>query len=107
MTIAKNKERVSFALPKELLLAIDQWAKEYGCSRTEFIILALERQVDWSNKNFDIPSAMEKRINQLIDTIIVLSENVKSLEDLTISGFDSLVNLTRGDNYLLEETEDE
>ena len=29
--------------------------------------------------------------------------NVASLENVTVHGFDSLLNLTRGDNYLLDE----
>ena len=38
-----------------------------------------------------------------MDLVTGLSSNIKSLEDVTVSGFDSLLGLTRGDNYLLEQ----
>ena len=49
-------------------------------------------------------STMEQaRLNQLVDVVALLSSNVKNLESVVVSGFDSLVGLTRGDNYLLDE----
>ena len=46
-------------------------------------------------------------MNQLVDVVTNLSSNIKSLEDVTVSGFDSLLGLTRGDNYLLEHEDGE
>ena len=46
-----------------------------------------------------------QRINQLVDCITLLSANVKNLEHVTIEGFSSLINITRGDNYLFDEDE--
>ena len=59
------------------------------------------------NGDYDLPKAEILRLNQLIEIISVLSSDVQSLESVTIHGFDSLLNLTRGDNYLLEEEDGE
>lgn len=53
--------------------------------------------------DFDIPTAEQMRLNQIIDGLAALSSNVESLESVMHSGFDSLIGLTRGDNYLLDE----
>ena len=49
----------------------------------------------------------QARLNQLIDAMAVLSSNVKSLESVVTSGFDSLLVLTKGDNYLLSHQDGE
>ena len=72
----------------------------------EYILEAIDRQIAYENRDYDLPTAEINRLNQLTDLILTLSSNVKNLEDVTISGFDSLLGLTRGDNYLLEEDGD-
>lgn len=50
----------------------------------------------------DLPTLEIARLNQLIDQMKSLSTNVANPEAVTINGFDSLMGLTRGDNYLLD-----
>ncbi len=54
-----------------------------------------------------MPTPKIQRLNQLADTISVLSLSIQSLEKIITSGFDSLISLTRGDNYLLEDDDGE
>lgn len=75
-------------------------------SLPEFFPVLLQLYIDIQNGNFQLPTLEQQRINQIAELLEVLSKNVASLEDTAISGFDSLLGLTRGDNYLLEQDED-
>lgn len=83
------------------------WAGKHEMSEQEYVQEALLHMIRWENKDYDLPVAEIRRLNQLIDIVMVLSQNVKNLENVTISGFESLLGLTRGDNYLLEEEDGE
>lgn len=98
--------KLTIRLPEDLKENVNYWAKRYGMSMSDYINEAIMRTIRYENKDYDIPAAELARLNQLIDVITSLSSNVKSLENVTISGFDSLLGLTRGDNYLLEEDAD-
>jgi uncharacterized SAM-binding protein YcdF (DUF218 family) len=71
-------------------------------SVNEYIKEAIELAIRHENKDYDLPALEIQRLNQLVDNIAVLSSNVKSVEEVVIHGFDSLLGLTKGDNYLLE-----
>lgn len=83
------------------------WAEKHEMTEGEYVNEAVHHMVRWENKDYDLPVAEVRRLNQLIDIITVLSQNVKSLESITVSGFESLLGLTRGDNYLLEDEDGE
>lgn len=107
MTKKETVVKLTLRLPETLKENVMYWAKQYGLSMNDYIVDAIERGIRFENKDYDLPSAEIARLNQLIDVITSLSTNVKSLENVTISGFDSLLGLTRGDNYLLEEDMEE
>ena len=86
--VKKGKHRVTVTIDDDMYEKLKYWAT-------------------MENGDYDLPKAEILRLNQLIETISVLSSDVKSLESVTIHGFDSLLNLTRGDNYLLEEEDGE
>ena len=83
------------------------WAKKNGITINEFLKNAIDFYVAYQNKDYDIPTLEVQRLNQLVDTTAVLSSNVSALEKIITSGFDSLISLTRGDNYLLDEDDGE
>ncbi|SIO89648.1 hypothetical protein BQ8420_22665 [Nocardiopsis sp. JB363] len=58
------------------------------------------------NGDFDVPDLLTARMNQLIDENKALSTNVANLERVITSGLDSLIGLTRGENYLSDQYED-
>lgn len=81
---------------------LSYWAGKANLSINEFILLMLDRWVDIENGNYQLPTLEAARLNQLIDVVIGLSNNIQTLETISINGFDSLLKLTKGDNYLLE-----
>lgn len=104
--MANNISKFTIRLDADLKERMSYWAKKEGMSLSEYASEAIERSIRYENKDYDIPSAEIARLNQLVDLITSLSTNVKNLENVTITGFDSLLGLTRGDNYLLEENEE-
>ena len=83
------------------------WANRSKMSINEFVPVILDRWVDIENGNYQLPTLEAARLNQLIDVVLGLSSNVGSLETVVINGFDSLLQLTKGDNYLLEHEDGE
>lgn len=73
------------------------------CQFNEFVPVLLEQYIGIKNGDYQLPTLEIQRLNQLIETVNVLSRNMQSLESITVNGFDSLLSLTKGDNYLLED----
>ena len=63
--------------------------------------LAIKRE----NKDYDLPSLEAARLNQLVDGMEVLSFNVANLEHIVSSSMASLLSLSRGENYLEDDTD--
>lgn len=97
-----GSHRLTLRLREADFEKLSYWAERTGVSINEFVPMLLERYVDIENGNYALPTLEIHRLNQLIDSQQVLVQNVQSLETIVINGFDSLLSLTRGDNYLLE-----
>lgn len=95
--------RLTLRINEDDYQRLQYWAARRGISANDYMIEALYAQIRRENGDYDIPAAEVARLNQLVDLVTGLSSNIKSLENVTISGFDSLLGLTRGDNYLLEQ----
>ena len=94
--------RVTATLDDDMYERLKYWAGKKGLSINEYLAESIDLSIRRENKDYDLPELEIQRLNQLIDTITVLSMNVKSLEDITVSGFDSLLSLCKGDSYLME-----
>lgn len=108
--MAKEKgstKRVTVTLSDQEAARLEYWAQQHDMSINEYLREAIDRQIRWENKDYDLPVLEIQRLNQLVDGLAVLSSNVKSLEGVVTSGFDSLLGMTRGDNYLLEHEDGE
>lgn len=79
------------------------WSQKRGITINEYMNEALQFFIKYENKDYDLHTAEVIRLNQLVDAIASLSANQKNLETVIVSGFESLLSLTRGDNYLLDE----
>ena len=101
--INSTNHRVTATIPEELYQQLSYWATQHQCSVNEYLKDAIESAIKRENGDYDLPTLEQQRLNQLIDAMTVLSSNVQSMEQIVISGFDSLLGLTRGDNYLLED----
>lgn len=78
------------------------WSDKCGISLNEYIVEAVEEKIRRENGDYDLPTLEIARLAQLLDEFRSLSTNVANLESVTLRGFDSLMGLTRGDNYLLD-----
>lgn len=107
MARGKDTHRVTVTVSEDKFQQLKYWADRNGVSINEYLNEALDKAIRYENHDYDLPTLEIARLNQLVDVITTLSHNVQSLEKVTTSGFDSLLGLTRGDNYLLENEDGE
>jgi hypothetical protein len=106
-TVGNQSHRLTVRLSEEDFNRLEYWSNYAGVSINEFIPEILDRWVNIENGNYQLPTLEAARLNQLVDVVTGLSNNVQSLESITINGFDGLLKLTKGDNYLLEHDDGE
>ena len=104
---ASQTNRLTIRVNDQVMEHLRYWSEKHGVSISEYVNDAILRAIAWENKDYDLPTAEQQRLNQLIDLITSLTSNVDSLEHVIISGFDSLLGLTRGDAYLLDQDVDD
>jgi hypothetical protein len=104
---ADTRVRIAVRLRKDTDQRARYWADKETISVNEYISEAVEEKIRRENGDYDLPTLEQARLNQLIDQMASLSTNVANLESVTIKGFDALMGLTRGDNYLLDPEEGE
>lgn len=102
-----NSHRLTVRLTNTDYDRLSYWAEKNDMSINEFIPAMLDRWISIANGDYELPTLEIQRLNQIIDVVAGLSSNIQSLESVTISGFDSLLKLTKGDNYLLEDEDGE
>lgn len=102
-----TQRRVTAVLKEEDYQRLAYWAGQHEMSVNEYVRYAIDLAIRRDNKDFDMPTLEAARLNQMLDTMQVLSLNVGNLERTVTAGFDSLLRMTRGDNYLVSEDVDE
>ena len=107
MTESKNSVRVSLRIDADTHERLKYWSARKQVSLTPYIMDAIELMIAYENGDYDLPTAEIQRVNQLIDVVQSLVSSVDNLQNVTINGFDALVGITRGDNYLLKEEDGE
>lgn len=100
-----ERRRVTVTLSVDDYIKLKHFAEKKEMSINEYVREAILFLNKWELGDVDLPALEIQRLNQLVDTITILSSNVHSLESVITSGFDSLLGLTRGDNYLLEQVD--
>lgn len=86
---------------------LQYWAAKKGMSANEYAVEAIEEAIRRENGDYDLPTLEIARLNQLVDEMKALSVNTANLERVVTQGFDSLIGLTRGNNYLLDDEDGE
>lgn len=106
--MAKNEKpiRVTAVVSPDDMERIRYWAEKKDMSVNEYVRYALDLAIRRENLDYDLPSLEAARINQITELVAGLSMNVKNLEDIVVHGFDGLLRLTRGENYLMDDTGD-
>lgn len=99
---ADARVRIAVRLRKDTDQRARYWADKANLSVNEYISEAVEEKIRRENGDYDLPTLEQARLNQLIDEMRSLSTNVANLESVATNGFDSLLGLTRGDNYLVD-----
>ncbi|MBQ7636203.1 MAG: hypothetical protein IJS80_02730 [Lachnospiraceae bacterium] len=98
-----GNKRVTAVVNDKEFEELSYWADKLGMSNNEYVRHALKVAIKRENKDYDLPDLEVARLNQLVDAMNVLSFNVANLEHIVTSGFQSLLSLTRGENYLLDD----
>ncbi|MGH3977087.1 MAG: hypothetical protein ACRDS9_27795 [Pseudonocardiaceae bacterium] len=89
-------------LDPDLRQRLEYWSSRHGISMNEYATEAVEAAIRRENGDYDLPTLEIARLNQLVDEMRALSTNSANLERVVVRGFESLIGLTRGDNYLLD-----
>lgn len=107
MARKETDKRITATLDIDTYDKIVYIAEKKGISISDILREAIDLKIRYENEDYYPLAKLEaERINQLVDHISILSSNIKNLENLTIEGFSSLINITKGDNYLYDEEED-
>ncbi|MGX1266764.1 hypothetical protein RKD55_004708 [Rossellomorea marisflavi] len=104
---AKKTERHNMRLYPADSQFLVYWADQYGMDQTEFLITAMRHFVKWKNQDYDLPTAEIQRLNQMVDAVENLVVSTNHLEKSVVNGFDAMLGIIRGDNYLIEEEDGE
>lgn len=106
MARKESDKRITATIDADVYDKLQYIADKKGVSLSDILRDAIDLKIRYENEDYYPLAKLEaERINQLVDHISILSSNIKNLENLTIEGFSSLINITRGDNYLFEEEE--
>ena len=98
--------RLNLRLPVDLREKVDYWAAKKDMSANEFIIECIYSYIARANGDHDLANLEQGRLAQLVDGQISLASSIKGVEQVVTAMADTLVNLTRGDSYLLDDDED-
>lgn len=102
-----KREHVGIRLHPDTKERAKYWAERRGYSSVnEYFVDAIEDKIRRENGDFDVPNLLLARLTQLIDEVKASSTNQANLERVVTSGFNSLIGLTRGEDYLSDLTED-
>ena len=104
---SKNSVRISLRIDADTHERLKYWSARKQVSLNTYIMDAIDLMIAYENGDYDLPTAEIQRVNQLIDVVQSLVSSVDNLQNVTINGFDALVGITRGDNYLLKEEDGE
>lgn len=104
MAQAPNTKRVTATIPTELYEQLVYWADKKGISINQYLCDSLDHAIAWENQDYPLPTIEMARLAQLVDVVAGLKADIGNIHRVVDSGFNSLLTLTKGDNYLLEPT---
>ena len=101
-----SQKRVTAVLNDDDYQRLLYWSQKRNMSMNDYVRFALELAIRRENKDYDLPTLEAARLNQLVEGMQVLSVNVGNLERTLTSSMDSLLRMTRGENYLMDDTDE-
>lgn len=94
--------RANVRMSEDLYNSINYWAEKKGVKVTDYIRDALLLQIKRDNKDYDLPSLEAHRLNQIIDSLEMVSANMSCLQDIVQANFGNLLSVVSGTNYLMD-----
>lgn len=86
---------------------VGYWASRADMSDNEYMTEAIEEKIARENGDFNVPSLIVQRINEMIDRMGSLTVAQNNLQRVCLDGFGSITGLARGDDYLLDDDDGE
>ncbi len=77
--------------------------RERGSEANEFIIECIDGHVARKNGDYDLPTLEQARLAQLVDALTAGQQRQANLEKTVMSMASTIIGLTRGDSYLLDD----
>ena len=99
---ATDLNRVTVRLNSDTRQRLGYWADKRKVSLNDYLLDAINAAIGRENGDYDLPTLEQNRLNQMLDEMRANTSNLSNLERIIVAGFDSLLGLTRGDNYLLD-----
>ena len=97
--------RVTLRMSKDVHDKLKYWADKKEYSVNDFVPMLVDYYAAVHSGDYELPSLEAQRTNQMVELVESLRKDVQALQGLVIGGFNSLLRLTHGDNYLLEAQE--
>ena len=95
-----KKSRITATINDATKARLEYWAEKHNMTINEYIAYAIDIAIAHDSKDFKIPDITVARLNQLIDSQMMLVEAFNNMENIVTNGLESIISLTRGDNYL-------
>lgn len=99
----EERKRVTSRFSETDFMHILYWAEKHDLSVSEYVHDAVLLAIAHENGDYDIPDILVQRLNQVINNQESLNSNMNAVAEMVESSMDSLLSLTRGDNYLLDD----
>ena len=99
--------RLNVRMPQSIRDKVAYWAEKENLSANDFIIECIEGHIARANGDYDLPTLEQARLAQLVDAQVVLASNVANLYKMVESMAGTIIGLTRGDSYLLDDEDGE
>lgn len=101
--VTSKTDRISMRMYPKDFEVLDHWSKRHGMDRTEFLVTAMYHYIKWCNQDYDLPTAEIQRLNQLTDAVNNLAASQAAMQQTVVQGFDTLIGMSHGPNYLVED----
>ncbi len=102
MAVAKGNARIWATVDEKTKALVDYWADQKGITGNAFVRDAIYLAIDFENNNFPMTTITESRIAELIDAVNGLSANQATLEETIKNFINMMIQMTKGDNYLMD-----
>jgi hypothetical protein len=98
-----NTVRVTVTLPADMLMRLSYWSKKHGVTINQYVADAVALSVKKNAEGYTTPTQECERVNKCCELVLAANDAVNSMNKTIISGFDTLLSVTRGYNMFLRE----